>query len=169
MEIIIGDDYESTRYKIGISVKEIKNTIQFPDSSYIMDLNQLEKNLLGKSVGKNIYAGFYLKHYIKEDVSYYILVCTREPEEQTLYVYSAYYINEELISKISTNTPYETLLEFVNIFGLNIIVKGRMTKFIESDYLHSDEIPSDFIKISFPKEHHFISSQFIKKSREYFF
>ena len=129
MPIKVENPYENIRPQLGISFNKIRQTIREPDDVTKIDLNKVQKELMGYTAGEKLDVGFYLKRYTSQEKAYYLLVCTREPKPNRINVTSAFKITNQLVPDVDEIAPIQIIQRLVEKFGENVRIGDQTRKF----------------------------------------
>jgi len=153
--------YEKFRSKIGISIDEISKTINEYDKVTVIDLNNIEKKLLGYSEGETAILEVYLKKHSK----HYNLTLTRKFADKSV-VLGSYKIFPSILNDIENMTPIEALQGFVDIFGVEQAIVDRTSKLFYGEIVQQPPGASDLLAtpiiINPKKGHEVLQTAFIK-------
>jgi len=165
MKLKISDAFEEFRQQIGIPIKKIGQTINEPDDVTIIDLNKVQRELLGYAEGKTLILSIYLKRYSNTKGDYYILSVAHSLPDGTKYVVGAYKIYPQIIPRIEEMTPIEILQEFIDIFGIEQSIAGQSRKLFYGELIQqlSNINDSQLTPFIHPKEgHKVLQTNYIK-------
>jgi len=148
-----------------INEDQIQQTIESPDRTTRIDLNQDERDLRGiYPTGKNVFINIHLKKFKIDEKEIFLLIVTREPEGEQVHVTHGYKLTSKLIPNTEKLAPVDVLKGFSEKFGIDFIVDGDPRKFVRKAMLFPDE--KGELPISegrFPKDHDISFIQVMKQ------
>lgn len=161
--IEISKAYDQFRRRIGLSIDEIKQTVYESDKVTTIDLNDLEKKVIGHSEGKPAILELFLKKY----AAYYTLTLAQRKED-TLVVNAAFKIFPTLLPNLENHTPIEALQGFIDLFGVELEISGKTRKLFYGEVIKQslgirDTLAAPII-VNPIKGHEVLETAFIKIS-----
>ena len=118
-----------------ISQASIRDTISSPDAATNLDLNAVQRELMGYAEGDNVILSFYLKKHSHLKRDYYLLIGIRREKDGTLTVTDAYKLNDELIAGLDEISPIVALEILCKRFGLRMSIGGKVSNFFYREIL----------------------------------
>lgn len=146
---------------MGISIDEISKTVNEYDKVTVIDLNDIERKLLGYSEGKTAILELYLKRHSK----HHNLTITQKFKDRSV-VLGSYKVIPSIVSDLENMTPLEALQGFVDIFGVEQAILGRTSKLFYGEIIQQppgtcDPVATPTI-INPRKGHEVLQTAFIK-------
>lgn len=146
---------------LGISQSEVERALKDPDKKETLELEKIEKRLVGEASTPPFSPTFYLNNEEKG----YLLVSTRIEDEVRHIDYALKIFPVFFEEDIDDLNPIEALKKLTYTFGLQIRIGEKSSKVISAAVIPY-EGKTEIISIKNPKNHSFVNSFYLRPDKK---